>query len=97
MQERKSELRTQTKCLISGVETDQPQTQGEAVRLFCRDCSGGDVGSILTCVSKNRCALWPFRFGKNPFSRKSANMSTTQKQTLVERLKQARGTKNDKT
>lgn len=41
----------------------------KAIRLKCLDCSGGSSAEVEKCDLK-KCALWPFRFGKNPFRTK---------------------------
>lgn len=38
----------------------------KAIRLKCLDCSGGSSGEVEKCPIAD-CALYPFRFGKNPF------------------------------
>lgn len=38
----------------------------QAIRAKCIDCSGGDLGSVRLCPSRD-CELFPFRMGKNPF------------------------------
>jgi hypothetical protein len=37
-----------------------------AIREKCIDCSGGSPTEARKCVAF-KCALWPFRMGKNPF------------------------------
>ena len=36
-----------------------------AIRAKCLDCCCGQVAEVRRCPSKS-CALWPYRFGKNP-------------------------------
>ncbi len=38
----------------------------KAIRLKCLDCSGGSSIEVEKCVLPH-CALYPFRFGRNPF------------------------------
>lgn len=96
-EERKSSLREQTVCVIAGVTKEQPQSPLKAIREFCKDCYGGAESgecSINQCVSKNRCPLWPFRFGKNPFHTKGDTMTDDQRQAASDRLKIARDKKS---
>ena len=37
-----------------------------AIRQNCLDCMNGSSNEVQLCPMENRCALWPFRFGKNP-------------------------------
>ncbi len=37
----------------------------QAIRRNCMDCTGGQPKEVALCPVK-RCALWPYRFGKNP-------------------------------
>lgn len=91
---RKDELRDCKTCTIAGEEFEQPHSPVKAIRAFCMDCMGGsktaEQGSIASCPSKGRCALWPFRFGKNPFIDKNSNLTDEQKQASLARLKLAR-------
>ena len=41
-----------------------------AIRRKCLDCSGGSTLEVKECVM-DQCALWPFRFGRNPYDQKS--------------------------
>lgn len=38
----------------------------KAIRSYCIDCSGNSVKEVRLCECVN-CALWPFRFGINPY------------------------------
>jgi len=49
----------------------------KAIRAYCLDCSGGNAAEVNRCVIE-RCELYPFRFGKNPFH-KRASTKTKQK------------------
>jgi hypothetical protein len=95
---RKEELRSCKTCTIAGEVFEQPISPIKAIRAFCMDCMGGsktaEQGSIAACRSKGRCPLWPFRFGKNPFSTKGDNMSEEQKQAMADRMRN-RVTKSD--
>ena len=60
----------------------------KAIRKKCIECSGGSRSEIEKCVIKD-CALYPFRFGRNPF-RSAREMSDEQKAAAVQRLALAR-------
>ena len=40
-------------------------TPTQAIREKCLDCCCGSANEVKMCVCKD-CALYPFRFGKNP-------------------------------
>ena len=63
----------------------------KAIREKCLDCCCGQVNEVKLCTVE-RCALWPFRFGKNPY-RQKREMSDEQRQAAVERLRRAREAK----
>ena len=44
----------------------QPGPVLKAIRTKCLDCSGGMPSEVRDCLVRN-CALFPFRFGKNPW------------------------------
>ncbi len=60
----------------------------KAIREKCLDCCCGQANEVKLCTIE-RCALWPFRFGKNPY-RQKREMSDEQRQAAVERLRRAR-------
>jgi hypothetical protein len=41
----------------------------KVVRSFCMDCMGGNRAEVRRCTSVG-CVLWPYRLGKNPFTRR---------------------------
>jgi hypothetical protein len=43
-----------------------PENPVKAIRAKCVDCSGDSATEARKCVAF-KCALWPFRMGKNPF------------------------------
>ena len=59
----------------------------KAIRLKCIDCCESQA-EVKLCPVKT-CALWPYRFGRNPF-RKKREMTEEQKQSASARLKLAR-------
>jgi hypothetical protein len=44
----------------------QPEPVLKAIRRKCLDCSGGSPAEVADCLAR-QCALFPFRFGKNPW------------------------------
>lgn len=48
---------------------DQKTSPLKAVRQKCLECSCGNQAEVRQCVIE-RCPLYPFRFGKNPFRQK---------------------------
>lgn len=67
------------------------QTPLKAIREFCLDCVGGKATDVKDCSSEI-CPLKPFRFGKNPYTKRT--MTEEQRQMAAERLKRAREAKN---
>lgn len=59
----------------------------KCVRIFCLGCAGGR-SEVRKCPTEN-CPLWPFRFGKNPFTKRGQNMSEENKKKRSENLKLA--------
>lgn len=52
------------------LELGGPTSPGKAIRAKCLDCCCGNAAEVRRCVSI-RCALWPYRMGKNPFHAQS--------------------------
>ena len=65
----------------------------KAIRLKCLDCCNNQREEVKLCPCTD-CILYPFRFGKNPYSKRSKNMSEEQRKAAAERLKKARENKN---
>ena len=65
----------------------KPMPPLKAIRKKCLDCNG-TINEVKLCPCVH-CALWPFRFGKNPFS-KGRKLSDEQKKKLAENLRKAR-------
>lgn len=61
----------------------------KAIREKCLDCSF-NASEVKQCPVTD-CALWPFRFGKNPFVKRT--MTQAQRDAATERLKKARENK----
>ena len=70
-----------------------PMPPLKAIRLFCLNCCGGSPIEVKSCPSV-RCALYPFRLGKNPF-RAPRQLSDEQRAAAAERLKAARANKQN--
>ena len=60
----------------------------KAIREFCLECSCGQTSEVKNCPV-DKCPLYPFRFGKNPY-RQRREMSEEEKRVLADRLKEAR-------
>lgn len=60
----------------------------KAIRAFCLECVGGSSYEVKDCTAKD-CALYPFRFGKNPY-RTKRELTEEQKTAAVERFAIAR-------
>lgn len=59
-----------------------------AIREKCIDCCCGSQHEVKICEVRS-CALWPFRFGKNPFHAKRI-LSEEERAAIAERLHKAR-------
>jgi hypothetical protein len=44
----------------------------KAIRTKCLDCSGQQESEVREC-SIEKCALYPYRMGKNPFTNRKGN------------------------
>lgn len=55
----------------------------EAIADKCLDCSVYDEKEVKLC-SCTSCSLWPFRFGTNPYYKRT--LSAEQKQAAAERM-----------
>lgn len=51
-------------------ELDQITNPVKAIRAKCLDCCGGNSNEVKGCTAREGCALYPFRFGKNPYRTK---------------------------
>jgi hypothetical protein len=50
----------------------EAQGRAKAVRLKCLDCVGENAAEVARCHITS-CALWPYRFGTDPFSERKAS------------------------
>ena len=60
----------------------------KAIREKCLDCCCGQANEVKQCVVY-QCALYSFRFGKNPY-RQKREMTEEQKSAFRERMKKVR-------
>ena len=63
--------------------TERPKTPLKAIRWFCIECSGDQPKEVKWCSSRD-CALWEFRFGKNP--NRAKTLTDEQRAAIRERL-----------
>lgn len=63
----------------------------KAIRAYCLSCVCGSSTEVDRCPIEE-CALYPFRFGRNPF-RTKRELTEEQKTAMAERLKKARDAK----
>ena len=70
----------------------KPISPLKAIRAKCLDCSCNQINEIKLCSVTN-CALYPFRFGNNPF-RKHREYTEEEKKTMAARLNSGRKLKN---
>lgn len=59
----------------------------KAIREKCLDCCCGNVAEVGGCTA-TRCALHPFRYGKNPY-RAKREYTPEQKQAMIDRLRRS--------
>ena len=62
----------------------------KAIRQKCLDCCCNQRVEVNLCTCED-CPLWPFRFGKNPYSNKT--FSDEQKAAMAERMRNHRENK----
>lgn len=67
------------------------QSPLKAIRANCLQCVGGSSNEVKNCTSKT-CYLYPFRFGKNPYSKKR-EYTDEEKEEMRQRLAKARASK----
>lgn len=65
----------------------------KAIKEFCLECSGGSANEVKQCAVQ-RCPLYAFRNGKNPYRTKRI-MSDEQKAEAAARLAKAREARKD--
>ena len=57
----------------------------KAIRAKCLDCCCGSTAEVTNCTVSG-CALFPFRFGKNPY-RQRREMTEEERQVLRDRMR----------
>lgn len=60
----------------------------KAIREKCLECSCGSIAEVKEC-SITKCALYPFRLGKNPY-RTKRELTDEQREAMAVRLAEAR-------
>ena len=60
----------------------------KAIRLKCLECSGGSSVEVQQCPVTD-CAIYPFRFGRNPF-RTVRELSDEEREKLAEHMRTVR-------
>lgn len=68
------------------------QNPVKAIRAKCLECSCGSSTEVQLCPVTD-CALYPFRFGRNPY-RTKREMTEEQKAACVARLAEAQARKH---
>lgn len=66
-------------------DTEHITNPVKAIRAFCLDCCGGNSYEVRECTAREKCALYPFRLGKNPF-RTKRQYTDEQKAELASRF-----------
>ena len=65
----------------------------KAIREKCLDCCCGSYLEVEKCTAE-RCPIFPFRFGKNPF-RQKREMTEEQRNAIRDRLSKSRKSNSD--
>ena len=80
-------LKKQTKRGVRNLiqENQEKKSPIKAIREKCIDCCGGSVYEVKLCPV-TKCALHPFRFGKNPFCHRHVELTDEQRKAIGERL-----------
>ena len=77
---------------INGKEYERQTNPVKAIREKClQDCCAGLSNEVRDCLCPS-CALYPFRFGKNPY-RTKRELSDEQKEKMRDILNNARHNK----
>lgn len=64
-----------------------------AIRAKCLDCCCHSAREVALCTTEH-CALFHFRFGKNPYRKYESTMTEEQRKAFGQRMKAARGKKS---
>ena len=78
--------------MIKAIE-EYIQSPLKAIRANCLQCVGGSAYEVRTCTAKNYY-LFPFRFGKNPYTKKR-EMTEEQRAEAADRLRKARARRTE--
>ena len=78
-------------CEQYGIQKTSPI---KAIKEKCIDCCCGQRKEVEIC-GVPECALYPFRFGKNPFTNKTVNLTEEQKIERANRLREMRSKNNN--
>lgn len=62
----------------------------KAIRQKCLECGEGSANEVKLCPVE-RCTLYPFRFGKNPY-RQKRELTDEQREKMAERMRRIRST-----
>lgn len=76
--------KTEAPVIPDKIITESPS---KAIRIHCvKYCMNSTPGEVHNCKSDD-CVLWPFRFGKNPFSKRGKNAKPADQKKRSERMK----------
>lgn len=84
---------TNSKAALPDDDAKKKTNPVKAIRAFCIDCCGGSAYEVKLCTAP-KCALYPFRLGKNPY-RTKREMTEEQRAEAAERLAKARQNKQN--
>ena len=56
----------------------------KAIRAKCLDCCCGSWKEVEDCTCEETCPIWHFRYGKNPYIKRT--LTDEQKRKLTEQL-----------
>jgi len=71
------------------MEQEKKQTNPtKVIREKCLDCCCGSANEVRLCTAE-RCPLWPWRMGKNPY-RKKVERTEEELEVMRERMKAVR-------
>lgn len=65
----------------------------KAIREKCIECCCGSSTEVKECTAQ-KCPIYPYRFGKNPF-RQKRQMTEEQRKAVADRLRVARMSDDD--
>ena len=76
-------------------EKKAPTTPVKVIRAKCLDCSCGNAAEVARCPVE-RCPLWPWRMGKNPYTKKRqySEEEKERKREILRKLNEQRKAEN---